>query len=682
LDYINFADIFLTPKITGRIRDALNDNFPRSLDVISSAHVTSSSFRPANSMVSPCAQRLGSVEVAMTQFKSHLWVTVAVLLLAFTAWIGNEASRAVPVPAQQPDKVLEIERYPDEPLQLVNFRIGTQSVKDRIKMKFQDPKSKLGIDRVEFKEKDDWFKRVSVTLRNTSTRPVYGVTAVLYFKPAGYSIIFSLPLTASRRLRNDPCLPEAEIELTVNPGYLDQTLEVLKSQGVDASRTDVTFSLDTVIFSDELHWNKGNLIQPDPTTPDKWIPVDDRVAMKRNKPLVNTPFVPASFKTAAPVKPAAPVKSAAPVVLATCTIWHGSVIGPSCSGDPADCITKNEIDDSPDPGVRSQQLVFGLCEDQRNLGLTCSTFTTHTKMVIDPNCVPCPDADGDGYYDSACGGTDCRDDKAAVHPGASESTYLKCLDAYDNDCDGATNCEDSDCWNTAACPCEPVSCGEGTVPGSYPDCGCVPYSPVVVDVAGNGFNLTSASTGVSFDFNGDGTADRISWTASNSDDAWLSLDRDGNGTIDNGRELFGNLTPQSSPPPGMGRNGFNALVEYDKPAKGGNADGLITERDAIFRDLLLWQDTNHNGVSEASELHTLNQLGLTAIECDYKESKRKDQFGNQFRYRAKVRDLRDTQINRWAWDVFLLSDTSNPVVANVLGLVNPTKENIGNLLRD
>ena len=192
----------------------------------------------------------------------------------------------------------------------------------------------------------------------------------------------------------------------------------------------------------------------------------------------------------------------------------------------------------------------------------------------------------------------------------------------------------------------------------------------MVDVAGNGFNLTNASTGVSFDFTGDGTPERISWTASNSDDAWLCLDRDQNGTIDNGSELFGNLTPQSSPPPGMGRNGFNALVEYDKTAKGGNADGLITERDAVFRNLLLWQDTNHNGISEASELRALNQLGLTAIECDYKESKHKDQFGNQFRYRAKVRDQRDTRINRWAWDVFLVSDTTNPVVKSLLAVVD------------
>ena len=100
--------------------------------------------------------------------------------------------------------------------------------------------------------------------------------------------------------------------------------------------------------------------------------------------------------------------------------------------------------------------------------------------------------------------------------------------------------------------------------------------------------------------------------------------------------------------------GFNALAEYDLPAKGGNADGLITERDAIFVSLLLWQDSNHNGVSEANELHALKQMGLTGIECNYKESKRTDEHGNRFRYRAKLDDARGAKAGRWAWDVFLV----------------------------
>lgn len=177
-----------------------------------------------------------------------------------------------------------------------------------------------------------------------------------------------------------------------------------------------------------------------------------------------------------------------------------------------------------------------------------------------------------------------------------------------------------------------------------PDCG----TPIVVDLDRGGFRFTDLAGGVRFDLDGDGHAEQISWIAPGSGDAWLVLDRDGDGAITTGAELFGNFTPQ---PPSDEPHGYAALAVFDQPAAGGDGDGAITPADAVFAELRLWIDADHDGVSQPDELISLAEAGIRAIHLDYVTSARRDEHGNELRYVSRVRLVRGMTQSA---DVFLL----------------------------
>jgi hypothetical protein len=214
------------------------------------------------------------------------------------------------------------------------------------------------------------------------------------------------------------------------------------------------------------------------------------------------------------------------------------------------------------------------------------------------------------------------------------------------------------------------SCAALANPDWDPDCGdggggsccdadqdCVDTctgSPILIDTTGRGFHLTAPEDGVTFDIAGDGHPVKLSWTSANSGDAFLALDRNHNGIIDNGKELFGNFTAQ---PPSQNPNGYLALAEFDKPENGGNGDGIIDSRDAVYKDLLLWIDANHDGVSQPNELFHLEDLGVYSIGLSYRKEPLKDQYGNQFRDKGVLNpDAADGTSNdgRYTYDVFFV----------------------------
>jgi len=146
-----------------------------------------------------------------------------------------------------------------------------------------------------------------------------------------------------------------------------------------------------------------------------------------------------------------------------------------------------------------------------------------------------------------------------------------------------------------------------------------PYSPIILDLDGDGVETIGYKGGTYFDHDGNGFAEETGWAGS--DDGFLVLDRNGDGIINSGRELFGDNTflknGQKAP------NGFAALAEFDD-----NRDGKIDSSDAIWSHLKVWRDFDGDGYSLADEFYTLDELGIKALNTGYTTVSNPDGKGN------------------------------------------------------
>ncbi len=173
--------------------------------------------------------------------------------------------------------------------------------------------------------------------------------------------------------------------------------------------------------------------------------------------------------------------------------------------------------------------------------------------------------------------------------------------------------------------------------------GLVGRDPLVIDLDRDGIELTSLSqSSAYFELDGDGFAEHTAWVRP--DDGFLAIDDNGNGMIDDLGELFGDATT----------SGFSELGGFDS-----NADGVVDSNDTRFAELLVWQDANSNGLTEAGELQTLVQAGITSISLTTRTPTETEIRGNEIRAEADITFSDGSQST--ISDVVLVSDQTDTV---------------------
>ena len=172
-------------------------------------------------------------------------------------------------------------------------------------------------------------------------------------------------------------------------------------------------------------------------------------------------------------------------------------------------------------------------------------------------------------------------------------------------------------------------------------------TPLILDLDGDGLDLSSHTQGVTFDLTGDEVRDQTAWTKKQNsfDDAFLVFDSNNDGQVNSGKELFGDQNGAD--------NGFAELAKYDL-----NKDGVITNNDAIYNKLKLWADMNADGKVDDGEMKSLAELGLKSINTNFngKAGDKRDEFGNDLSMQSTfTRELNGNVISGKVTDVLFIN---------------------------